>query len=100
LTASVATIPWYLSKLRDSTNVSSPVVMCLHLVAIPSQRQRAGHECADSAGILHAVSISWASLPHRQGESSMPSIIHKITAKTSPFHALLVAKLTDSGYWQ
>ena len=30
----------------------------------------------------------------------MPFIIHKIAARTSPFHALPVAKLTDSGHLQ
>jgi hypothetical protein len=28
----------------------------------------------------------------------MPFIIHKITTRTSPFYALFVAKLTDSGF--
>jgi hypothetical protein len=42
-------------------------------------------------------------LPDGSGDSasrrrvSMPSIIRKIAAKTSPVHALLVAKRTDSG---
>jgi hypothetical protein len=80
----VATIPWYLSKLRDSTNVSSPVVMCLHLVAIPSQRQRAGHECADSAGILHAVStaaaLNWNPYDIRGDEGRLEGLAKRLDA--------------------